>query len=278
MRSISVIVPCYNQAEYLPETLDSILAQTFLDWECIIIDDGSPDNTQEIATKYAGIDSRIKYVKQDNLGVSAARNNGIAHSSGTYILPLDADDIIEPTYISEAVQYLEDHPECKLVYCNARYFGARDDLFILPEYSFEKLLWQNCIFCSAVFRRVDFDQTSGYNDNMKDGYEDWDFWLSFLKSSDIVHKLDGVLFKYRIKETSRNTVAMFKKNDALYRQIYLNHQDLYIAYAENIIQLHNRYYALLDQYEKLRCSYAHRVGRFITRPFGSIRQFFKSFF
>ena len=91
---VSIIVPAYNYAKYIGECLDSVISQTFKDWECIIIDNCSTDNTSEIVKVYAANDSRIKYHYTDQKGVSLARNLAVKMSSGTYILPLDADDKI----------------------------------------------------------------------------------------------------------------------------------------------------------------------------------------
>ena len=91
---VSIIVPCFKQAMYLPETLDSVLLQTYSNWECIIVNDGSPDNTDEVVERYVNQDTRFKYVKQQNRGLSTARNIGIERSRGEYILPLDADFVI----------------------------------------------------------------------------------------------------------------------------------------------------------------------------------------
>ena len=100
---ISIIVPCYNQAQYLPETLQSVLEQDYRHWECIIINDGSPDNTEEVALEWCSKDERFKYFKKENGGLSDARNYGIKHSVGKYILPLDSDDKISKDYTLEAI-------------------------------------------------------------------------------------------------------------------------------------------------------------------------------
>ena len=121
--TLSIIVPCYKQAEYLPETLDSVLKQTFKEWECIIVNDGSPDNASQVAQKYVDLDSRFRLIETENRGVSAARNTGIRASSGKYILPLDGDDLILPEYARLAIEWFELHPETKLVYCEAKKFG-----------------------------------------------------------------------------------------------------------------------------------------------------------
>src|SRR4051812_13487686 len=100
---ISVIVPCYNSARFLKETLNSLLAQTYQNWECIVVDNGSTDDTKKIAGEFEKKDPRFTCMVQPTRGVSAARNFGIAHSKGKYILPLDSDDLIAPAYIEKAV-------------------------------------------------------------------------------------------------------------------------------------------------------------------------------
>lgn len=255
---VSIIVPSYNQGEYLPQTLDSILSQTYGDWECIIVNDGSSDNTEAVANQYCSKDSRFLYLNQVNSGVSIARNNGIKMSTGDYILPLDADDIIDPTYVEKAVAVLSNRPDIKLVYCRADKFGAEKGEWYLPEYSFTDLLWHNLLFCSSFFRRSDFDLTEGYNPNMACGCEDWDFWLSFLSPEDKVYKIDEILFHYRVKQVSRTTESLLRK-DLVYRQIVRNHLAYYDPYIDGIIKMHNDLY-----WERLKAKsyYSKSLSRF----------------
>lgn len=226
MPKVSVIVPCYNQGEYLADALESVLYQTFTDWECIIVNDGSSDNTEEVANKFCELDKRFKYISQTNQGVSAARNNGIKASSGTYILPLDGDDVIDETYIGKAVQRFNTHPMTTLVYCKAAYFGLKVGEWNLKPYNYESLKRGNYIFSCAMYKRSDYDKTVGYNTNMINGYEDWDFWLSLLNKNSVVYRIDEILFHYRVKEKSRNTEAK-KYYRELKIQIRQNHKDLY---------------------------------------------------
>lgn len=263
---VSVIVPCYNQAQYLPETLDSVLAQTYQNWECVIINDGSPDNTESIAKEYLGKDKRFKYLKQENMGLPAARNTGIANSHGEYILPLDADDLILPTYIEKAVNHFSQVPETKLVYSRAELFGVQIYEWILPQYSFNTLLWKNCIFCSAIYRRNDYDATDGYNPNMKHGLEDWDFWLSLLKKNDIVYQIDEILFRYRIKGLSMSTNLAQGHVRAMLQQIYLNHMDVYEPYVADIISLQNDLDYYKQLYIDLKNSPLEKTKRFLSNP------------
>ena len=169
---MSIIVPCYKQAAFVAETLDSVLKQTFRDWECIVVNDGSPDNASEIVNRYVALDSRIRLIETPNRGVSAARNTGIRASSGEFILPLDADDIILPEYARLAIEHFRQHPETKLVYCQAKMFGAVNRYWDLPKFKWEKFIFSNCIFTSCIYRRSDFDKTSGFDESMRIGWED----------------------------------------------------------------------------------------------------------
>lgn len=231
---VSIIIPCYKHANLLSETLDSVIAQTYKNWECIVVNDGSPDNTEEVANIYCKKDDRIKLLNQKNQGVAVARNNGIHNSKGEFILPLDGDDLIEPTYIEKAMLYYSEHPDVKLVYSKADRFDQKKESWFLPEYSYENEIWDNLVFCSAIYKRSDYDKTEGYNPNMREGYEDWDFWLSFLKPEDIVYRIDEVLFHYRYQKKSRDS-ASHDKRQKLYKQIYENHPEIYKNYVENII-------------------------------------------
>lgn len=244
---VSIIIPSYNQANFLSETLDSVLSQNYQNWECIIIDDGSTDNTKEIAQKYYSKDKRFKYIKQENQGPSVARNNGILNSSGKYILPLDSDDLISKDYLQEAVDILENKPKIKLVYCEVELFGDASGIWNLPDYSYEKILLGNMIFCTAMFRRSDYNKTSGYDKKMRDGLEDWDFWLSLLKEDDIVYRIPKVHFFYRIRQKSRNKEAYAnnKTTEGIYNYIFLKHKDLYDGKINPLYEKYEKY--LKDQ-------------------------------
>lgn len=273
---VSIIVPCYQQAQYLSNTLDSVIAQTFQSWEGIIVNDGSTDNTEEIALKYVEIDPRFRYFFQENQGVSAARNKAINHSQGKYILPLDADDLITPSYIEHAVNYLESHPECKLVYGLCEKFGEENGLWNLPEYDFQKLLFDNMIFIASVFRRIDFDKTIGFNENMRAGVEDWDFFLSLLGPDDKVFRLNEIVLKYRIKKSSRNTAAA--RDDTmvfLHRIIYNNHKEYYQPFVEDIITYVRKCNATQTYIDRVNNSLSMKIGRLMTAPFGKIRDMFR---
>lgn len=206
MRQLSIIIPTFNQEAYLSQTLLSVKKQNYNNWECIIVDDGSTDSTKKIVEKFITEDSRFTYYYQQNQGPSAARNYGISKSNGEYILPLDSDDLISANYIKDAIDILEKNPRVKLVYCEAVFFGEKTGPWLLPDYSYKKMLLENVIFCSAVYRKSDYLKTKGYDNTMRSGLEDWDFWLSILKKEDSVFKISETHFFYRIRKMSRNFI------------------------------------------------------------------------
>jgi glycosyltransferase involved in cell wall biosynthesis len=199
---ISIVVPCYNQAQYLDECLNSVINQIYQNWECIIVNDGSQDNTEEMATIWTQRDNRFKYIKKENGGLSSARNEGIKNAKGKYILPLDSDDKISIDYVSKAIEIFTENAITTLVYCNAWLFGNKEELWKLPDYEYFRLLCGNVIFCSAIFRKEEWNIIGGYDESLKNGHEDWDFWLRLLNKDSIVVRLPIVGFFYRQKSIS----------------------------------------------------------------------------
>ena len=241
MNLVSIIVPCYNQSQYLDECLQSVLDQTHSNWECIIVNDASTDDTDGVAKKWCDIDNRFRYIKQTNGGVSNARNNGISQSKGEYILPLDADDYVGLNYLEVCVNEMNAHNNVKLVYGKAIKFGEESGEWILSDYSFQNLLQRNMIFCTALFRRLDYDKTLGYDEEMRYSAEDWDFWICLLKNGGEVIKSNSCTFYYRIKNESRNSNLVkdsFKINKS-YNHIFTKHHESYKV--NNGIELHIKY-------------------------------------
>ncbi|CAK7083273.1 MAG: putative glycosyltransferase EpsJ [Bacteroides rodentium] len=263
---ISVIIPCYNQGRFLSETLDSVLAQTYENWEAIIVNDGSTDNTQEIANRYCAKDQRFKYIYKSNAGLSAARNTGIINSNGIYILPLDSDDKIGSRYMELAIEAFTTNDELKVVYCRATMFGRKKGEWRLPPYSIERMMGRNCIFCSAFYRRVDFDNIGGYNTNMKYGFEDWDFWLSMFENGGQAYQINEILFYYRIRKRSMVRMLDQKKMMHLRYQIWQNHRDLYDKNFLNPLETF--------EYLSIAESKEYILGKLILNP---IRRIFSIF-
>lgn len=232
------------------------------EWECVIVDDGSSDDTRNVAEQYCQHDGRFSYLHQENQGPAAARNNGIAHTSGSYILPVDADDKISPAYLEKAAAYLEQYPETTLVYGLVELFGDKSGLWSLPDYNYNDIIWNNSIMCSAMYRREDYNKTSGYNINMRNGFEDWDFWLSLLNPNSVVHRIEEVMYYYRITQRSHSADASEHSKELL-QTIYLNHQDIYAPFVTDIITLH-----------RMQQSRAYSLGQSILKPYHALKRWF----
>jgi len=207
MSKISIVMPVFNSEKYLEDCLNSLVNQTFKDFELICVNDGSTDNTKEIIDNLENEYPDIKFITIQNSGVCKTRNLGIANSTGDYILPLDADDKIGTEYIEKAVQVLDNNKNTGLVYCNAEFFGSIQKKWDLKPATTENMLVQNRIFPSAMFRKETFNQIGGYKPEMETGCEDWELWLSIIESGAEIYKLPETLFYYRKSENERTKIS-----------------------------------------------------------------------
>lgn len=232
---VSIVIPCYNDGAYLQQAIDSCLAQTYEALEILVVDDGSSD--QKTRSVLSGLNApRIKVLHTNHVGPSQARNTAIAQACGQYILPLDADDWIEPEYVAHAANVLDEQPEVGIVYCHAELFGEKSGPWSLPNYSLDDFLVDNCIFITAMFRKEDWQLAGGFSQEFKHGLEDYDFWLSLIERGRTVHQFSEVWFHYRIKPASRSTemnTSMQRTLDAYallhqrHRAFYQQHMDAY---------------------------------------------------
>ncbi len=251
---VSVIIPCYNHGQYIMEAINSVLTQTYPEYEMIVVNDQSTDQlTIDFMKTYKHPRVQILNVKHGGLG--NARNKGIAKAKGKYILPLDADDKIAPTYIEKAVKILEKDPRMGIVYCQAEFFGKAKGLWKIRPYSFPEILDGNMIFCSAFYRRADWVKVGGYDGQMP-SWEDYEFWLRIIELHRKVYRIPEILFYYRIRTNSmRDKISqnpLIKMVNRLL--IYHNHRELYKEnidyFLERQLQLEKDYMFLLEKYEQ----------------------------
>lgn len=190
---VSVIVPAYNYGHFLGETLSNLQKQTHENWECIIVDDGSTDNTQDVAKEWCLRDKRYRYIFQENAGLSAARNTGITNCIGTFIQLLDADDLLEVDKFKNQLEIFNKEPEADIVYSEVRYFHtetpnerrfsmSENDAPWMPCLSgkgqeiLKKLLKINLFVVNAALTRKSvFDKVGAFNVKLK-SVEDYEFW------------------------------------------------------------------------------------------------------
>jgi glycosyltransferase involved in cell wall biosynthesis len=199
---VSIIIPCYNQAQYLPDALNSVLAQTYPYWECVVVNDASPDDTAALAKNYGEKDARIRVLNLNkNGGLANARNIGIESAYGTFILPLDADDFLAPEFLQASMIPFQRNRALKVVYTDAIYFEAVNKTIERPDFSIESLSIENVFQPCALFKKADFEMTEGYREELF-GYEDWDFWIQLIEDDSEVFHIKQPLFYYRVKNES----------------------------------------------------------------------------
>ena len=191
---VSIIVPCYNYGHLLSETLNNIIEQSYTHWECIIVDDGSTDNTSSVAKEFVNGHEQFSYVFQKNAGLSAARNTGIHHSKGSFIQLLDADDFIESNKLLSQINVFIEHPNSEIVYSEVRYFSSEQkslrrfsmseiDKPWMPKVdsSNQQLLMSTlidlniCVVNAPLIRKSVFDKIGLFNTKLI-AVEDWEFW------------------------------------------------------------------------------------------------------
>lgn len=275
---ISVVVPCYNQAQYLSDALQSVFEQSYSNWECIVVNDGSTDNTRDIASEWCNKDSRFRYIEKENGGVADARNKGIRLAKGDWILPLDGDDIIAKDYLKLAVDIILKKPDTGIIYCKANLFGAQEGYWDLPAFNIKELLIKNQIFNCAFFKKEDWERIGGYDTDMVYGREDWEFWINLLKTTQKeVVRLDYIGFFYRIKETSRN-INLFTSKQHIQDtelKIYDKHRDVYTKYFGSFIHLLSCNKKNEEDIKNIKNSVSYRIGIFLTTPYRWLKKYKK---
>jgi glycosyltransferase involved in cell wall biosynthesis len=245
---VSVVIPCYNSARFLGEAIESVLQQTYPRIEIILIDDGSTDETAQIARSYP-----VRYIYQENRGISAARNSGVAHTQGKYVLFLDHDDRLLPMGVETGVELLEEHPECAAAVGEHRYIGSdgrpigysnkhaagRDHYRMLLEHNFVETP------CSALHRRSGLALTGLFDESVQ-GAEDHELYLRTARQSTwIAHEAPVAEYRLHDANTSRDAEQM-----------------LLVSYR--VLEMELPY--LKGDPEKLRL---HRLGvKFLQRQYG----------
>lgn len=217
--AVSIVVPCYNGGRFLDALMASLARQTFRDFEIVIVDDGSTDS--ETLHKLVALDGKAHVIHQNNRGPSAARNAGIRAARADILFMLDCDDTIEPSFLAETVPLIRDAPEdAGMVYTHVRLVGA--DSALVPRY-FNRfdLLFTNTLSAGLVFRRETWLKAGGYNEAMRDGYEDWDFSLRLSEAGYRGIEVPKPLYLYHIgNDAARPSRSSGVDKRLLYGQLW----------------------------------------------------------
>jgi glycosyltransferase involved in cell wall biosynthesis len=209
MATVSVIMPAYNVAPYIGAAVESVQAQTFGDWELLIVDDGSTDATAETARRYAGADARIRLMQKANGGIATARNAALAVSTGTYIAILESDDVWEPDYLAAQLAVFAAHPDVDVVTANGWFLGSRLDGQLArpfpdarPQPTLATILGdETSIFIMSVFRRRVYETIGGFDEAFRTN-EDYEYWLRAALAGFRFWRNDRPLCHYRRRDDS----------------------------------------------------------------------------
>lgn len=272
---LSVIMPCYNQAQYIEEAIESVINQSYRNWELIIIDDGSTDNSFEIAEKYASGDQRIKCLSQPNGGPSKARNNGVKKSVGKYLMFFDSDDKLAPQYFDKGIDYMSSHPNCAVFYSRLKRFGKKNDELTIRFTSYQDHLCSSSLFPTCIIHRTDFERIGGFDEQMK-GYEDWEMFIRLLYHNDNVYQYPEIMFFYRwnMDEGSVNLQAI-RRSKEIIEYIYNKNRAIYDEYFGSPIHSIRQANYLQQEMDKLLASRKYRIGSFMANPWRMIKKWFK---
>ncbi|MBD0363308.1 MAG: glycosyltransferase, partial [Coleofasciculus sp. C3-bin4] len=231
---LSIIIPCFNQGEFILDAISSVEKCREDLYEIIIINDGS---TEPLTKKVlASLRNRGYFViDQSKQGPSKARNIGIEMARGRYILPLDADNKIRPGYITKGIKILDKFPEVGVVYGNSEFFDEKTGIAALPDLDLKILLRENYIDTCAVVRKIVWENCGGYDLNIL-GHEDWEFWLHAVKKGWKFYHIPEVMFDYRVRLNSRASFGRLPENRRKIIQYICNkHPGLFIPNLADII-------------------------------------------
>ncbi len=213
---VSVIIPVYNHGRYLAEAIDSVLAQSYTPLEIIVVNDGSTDETPRVAEAYG---DKIAYYYKPNAGLSHTRNFGVAHGTGKYMAFVDADDKLKPNFLAKAVALLEADHGISFVYTQTETFGRDNTISNHAEYSVTELKEHNYINAGVVVRASVFQEVH-YNQTMRSGWEDWDFYISLAERGLYGKLLDQPLYLYR-KHPEMDSMSDAMASEKLQRRLLL---------------------------------------------------------
>ena len=279
---VSIIITCYNQAHCIAQTIESVKAQTYKQWECIIVDDGSKDTSAWVIQETIGKDLRFKYVFQDNQGVAKARNLGFAMAKGELINFLDGDDTFLPDKLKEQIQVFKDNPEIAVCICDHQFYLEKEDVYKYYEFEnlttkpLEQLLfkWHNGLAFPPhavlykrelwTFNELPFPEDYIYR------CEDWVFNVLVALKDENYYMLDKVLCNYHIGAANFTNNTKSLATAAIKAALYLKSK-LPEQYQEDFIDTtianNLNMYLESEKINILQQSKNWRIANAISKPF-----------
>jgi glycosyltransferase involved in cell wall biosynthesis len=223
--AVSVIVPCFNGGRFLDDLCATLAAQTFRDFETIIVDDGSTEEATR--RKLASLDPSIRVLCQENRRMAGARNAGFRAARGEFVLPLDCDDRLEPSFLAETMAVMRAAPpEVGFVFAHVRLAGDMDGVMPRHFNGFDQLFLNQLPYC-MLFRRSAWEAAGGEDETMRDGGEDWEFTIRLLRAGLRGVEIAKPLLIYRVSLDGTLMTRTARRHGTIWRYIRTKHPDLY---------------------------------------------------
>jgi GT2 family glycosyltransferase len=226
--AVSVVLPCYNAHRHLGRALDSVRAQTFRDFEILVVDDGSTD--PETKAFLGGLGADVRLLHQENCGLAGARNAGFRAARGEYVLPLDCDDWIDPTFLEKGVAVLRARPDVAYVFAHIALEGEKTGVLEKGFNAFEQLFLNQLPYCLLMRRRV-WESLGGYDETMRAGYEDWELNIRAAVRGHYGLAIPEPLFHYRVSSGGMLQTVSRGQHGRLWRAIRARNAGAYRAGA-----------------------------------------------
>jgi glycosyltransferase involved in cell wall biosynthesis len=259
MVDLSVIIPCYNHGAYLGAAIASAQAiDQKYSREIIVVDDGSTDKATLLYLAQLENDTSVRLIRQPNRGPSVARNTAIRHATGRYILPLDADNQLRAEATSRAIAMLDMQPDIHVVYGDQALIGERSEIVRPGSFNLQRIMLANYIDVCAIYRREVWVSTGGYDIALRQGLEDWEFWLHAAFKGFCFHYLSEVMYDYHVLPTSRTAILNRGKG---------KHDEIQRIMAAKHPQHYGPQYVDADMVQKFRRSPLGFIGKMILMAY-----------
>ena len=233
--TVTVVIPCFNHGRFLREAVESALRQRGGDVRVVIVNDGSTDAETPAACRALESD-RVRVIDQANRGLPAARNAGAAGARSEYLVFLDADDWIEPEFVARLHDALAGAgPGVSHAYCQERLVERGTGIWKVPEWDPVLMMITNLHPVTALVRRSCFEAAGGFDETMRDGYEDWELWLRFVERGWRGARVREPLFVWRRHSPETMVMRVVKNHEALYRGLIERHRELYARHRTELL-------------------------------------------
>lgn len=253
---VSIIIPVYNSSRNIIETLKSVNNLEYKNFECIIVNDGSTDRSEVIIKNFIAEKEKFTYYSIINSGVCYARNFGVEKAIGDYLLFLDSDDLIDSNFLNETIKNLCDSID--IVATKVIFFGRSKGVYIPNIFTLNDLLHENKLVITCLIKKNQFIDVGGFNPNMKDGFEDWDFWIRYFNKYPNIMIIDSTSFYYRLQVKSRNRNIDSEKESKLRYQIWKNN---YSLFSKEFLDPKQTF-----EFKNVYNSFEYKLGRLILKP------------